>query len=269
MIIDAHVHVWRDDARFPWAPDITDIPQDATPEMLLQHMAANSVDRAILVQSTRYGWDNRFVADVLRRYPDKFSAVCLLDPKDQSAPDQLTYLTKNRGFHGLRLRPLEDASDSWFNADQLDPLLARAEALGVPILVWTRPDRLPKLESLLARHASLDVVIDHMAECPPDSLDQVQRLLNLAQFPRVYVKVSHTWSVSREAYPWSDSHGLVKALWESFGAKRLMWASDWPVSLGRASYSETLSVIRSEMGFFRDNDLKWILGETAFGLWPS
>ena len=44
-IIDPHVHVWKNDPRFPWAPETTNPPtEDATPEMLLQLMADNGVE---------------------------------------------------------------------------------------------------------------------------------------------------------------------------------------------------------------------------------
>src|SRR4051812_30229310 len=50
-IIDPHVHVWVHDPRYPWARETVRPPdRDATPEMLLQLMKANSVERTVLVQ---------------------------------------------------------------------------------------------------------------------------------------------------------------------------------------------------------------------------
>src|SRR3712207_7942731 len=75
-IIDPHVHVWKNDPAFPWAPETTNPPrEDATPEMLLELMAANGVEKTVLVQVIHYRWDNRYTADALRRYPDKFMGV--------------------------------------------------------------------------------------------------------------------------------------------------------------------------------------------------
>jgi len=83
----------------------------------------------------------------------------------------------------------------------------------------------------------------------------------------VYVKISHTWNISRQSYPWKDTHDLVKRVYEAFGAKRIMWATDWPVCLNNTVYSRTLSVVRDEMGFITLEDLEWILGKTALTLW--
>jgi len=48
---------------------------------------------------------------------------------------------------------------------------------------------------------SLDVCIDHMADCPIDQPDEPKKLVALARWPRVFVKISHLWSLSRQKYP--------------------------------------------------------------------
>jgi L-fuconolactonase len=50
-IIDPHVHVWKNDARFPWSKETANPPvQDATPEMLIDLMRANGVEKTVIVQ---------------------------------------------------------------------------------------------------------------------------------------------------------------------------------------------------------------------------
>jgi L-fuconolactonase len=268
-IIDPHVHVWKNDPLFPWAPETAHPPaEDATAEMLLDLMAQNGVERTVLVQVIHYRWDNRYAAQALRKYPDKFMGVCRVNPQDPAAPDHLSYWTEEHGFHGVRLSPAADASGDWFRGPLMDPLLRRATRLGVPLLVLTHPSRLPDLAALLERHPDLDVVIDHMADCPPDDPAQVRLLLEMARYPRVRVKISHTWQLSRQEYPWRDTHALVRQVHQAFGAKRLMWGTDWPVCLSRTTYPRTLSVVREEMPFFNADELPWVLGQTALTLWP-
>lgn len=269
MIVDPHVHVWVNSPAFPWAAETKDPPkEDATPEMLLPLMAAHGVEKTVLVQVIYYRWDNRYTAHVLRQYPDKFMAVCRVNPEDPAAPDHLSYLTEEHGFHGVRLSPAPDASGDWFTGPLMDPLFRRAAQLGVPMLILTRPARLPDLARLLERHPDLDVVVDHMADFTLDRPEELQALLALARYPRVYVKISHTWSISRQPYPWRDTFDAVKRVYQAFGPQRLMWATDWPMCLSRATYGQTLSVVRDEMPFFSPEDREWILGKTALKLWP-
>ena len=268
-IIDPHVHVWVHDPAFPWAKETKEPPrEDATPEMLLSLMAAHGVEKTVLVQVIHYRWDNRYTAHVLHRYPDKFMAVCRVNPEDPAAPDHLSYWTEEQGFRGVRLSPATDASGDWFTGPLMEPLFRRATQLGVPMLILTRPDRLPDLAHLLERLPDLDVVIDHMADFALGRPEELQALLALARYPRVYVKISHTWGISQQSYPWHDTFDAVRRVYQTFGAQRLMWATDWPVCLRRARYGETLSVVRDEMTFINSEDREWVLGKTALRLWP-
>ena len=267
-IIDPHVHVWKNDPQFPWAPETTSPPEeDATAETLLELMAANGVEKTVLVQVIHYRWDNRYAADAMKRYPDKFMGVCRINPEDPDAPDHLSRWTEDDGFHGVRLSPSVGEAGDWFAGPLMPPIFSRAETLGVPMLMLTGAERLVDLVPLLEQHPDLDVVIDHMASCSPDAPEKLELLLNLAQFPRVYVKISHTWSISKTGYPWMDTFEQVKKIYQAFGGSRLMWGTDWPVCLSRASYSETLSVVRDEMDFFSPEDREWVLGKTALRLW--
>lgn len=267
-IIDPHVHVWKNDPRYPWAPETTHPPtEDATAEMLLELMAANGVEKTVLVQVIHYRWDNSYAAAAMKQYPDKFMGVCRINPEDPGAPEHLNYWTAEHGFHGVRLSPSTGPAGDWFASALMPPIFKRAETLGVPMLLLTGPERLPDLVPLLEQHGDLDVVIDHMADCSPEAPEKLASLLSLARFPRVYVKISHTWSLSQGRYPWADTFDQVKRVYHAFGGNRIMWGTDWPVCLKRASYAQTLAVVRDEMDFFTAEDREWVLGKTALRLW--
>jgi predicted TIM-barrel fold metal-dependent hydrolase len=235
--------------------------------MLLELMAANGVEKTVLVQVIHYRWDNSYAVHAMKTYPDKFMAVGRINPEDPEAPDHLSHWVEEHGVHGVRLSPATGPAGDWFTGPLMDPIFSRAEALGVPMLILTGVDRLPDLAAILERHGDLDVSIDHMASAPPDDSEKQQLLLDMARFPRVYVKISHTWSNSKTTYPWADTHDLVKKVYQTFGGQRIMWGTDWPVCLSKATYAQTLSVVRDEMDFFAPEDREWVLGKTALQLW--
>lgn len=267
-IIDPHVHVWVNDPRYPWAKETTTPPaKDATPEMLLELMKANGVARTVIVQPIYYRWDNRYVADTVKKYPRYFHGVCRVNPLDPAAPDHLSKLTE-QGFRGVRISPAADASGDWITGPLMPPLWKRAEALKVPMLVLTAITRIPEVGRLVEKCPDLNVVIDHMADCPVDQPQELEKLLALARYPRVFVKISHTWSISKQAYPWLDAQENVKRLYAVYGPKRLMWGTDWPVHEAKTNYHSTLTVVRDDMKFLNENDKSWILSKTVERLWP-
>ena len=266
-ILDPHVHVWSHDPHFPFAPGAKVPDFDATPEMLLDLMKANGVEKTVIIQVIHYRYDNSYLAMVLKKYPQFFQGVCRVDPLDPAAPDQLSQLTE-QGFRGVRLSPAGDASGDWIRGPLMPPLWKRCDSLKVPMTVLAPIGRIPDVRKLIEKYPDLTVVIDHMADCPVDHPEQLESLVALERYPKVFVKISHTWSLSKQSYPWLDSQQLVKRLYDTFGPKRLMWDTDWPIAKERATYAQRLTVVRDDMKFLNADDKSWILSKTVERVWP-
>ncbi len=267
-IYDSHVHVWEHKARFPFAAGAKVPDEDASPEALLQLMAENGIAKTVIIQVIHYRYDNSYLADVLRRYPREFVGVCRVDPLDPAAPDHLSQWTE-QGFQGVRLSPAGDGTGDWIRGPLMPPLWRRCEDLGVPMTLLAPITRMDDIRPLIEQHPKLTVVIDHMADCPVDQPEQLNSLLALARYPKVFVKISHTWSLSKQGYPWLDAQELVKRLYQGFGAQRLMWGTDWPIAKERATYSQRLTVVRDQMNFLNNEDKRWVLAKTVAQVWPK
>lgn len=265
--IDSHVHVWKEHSRFPFAEGANVPPGDASVEKLLQLMAANGVARTVLIQVIHYRWDNSYLADVLKRHPGKFQGVCRVDPMDPAAPDTLSKLTA-QGFCGVRLSPAANESGDWISGPLMKPLWSRCVALKVPMTLLIPASRLPQVVPLLESNPELTVVIDHMADCPLDRPDLLAGLLALARYPKVFVKISHLWSLSKQAYPYRDALEQVKKLRDHFGAARLMWGTDWPIAPELLGYSERVKLYDEQLSFLNDNERADVLYRTVQRVWP-
>jgi L-fuconolactonase len=268
LLIDSHVHVWKHDPAFPFAKGAHPPPEDASVETLLELMQANGVDRTVLIQVIHYRWDNSYLANVLKRYPGRFKAVCRVDPEDPKAPDQLSRLTEEQGFHGVRISPGAGTEGDWIRGSLMPPLWRRCAQLKVPMTILTPVTRLPDLVPLIEQHPELTVVIDHMADCPLDRPNDLNLLTRLASYSKVFVKISHMWSISKQSYPYRDTNEQVEDLYRTFGAKRLMWGTDWPICLKQLSYREAVNLFRNYLDFIPGEDHEQILYKTVQRVWP-
>jgi L-fuconolactonase len=266
--IDSHVHVWKHDPTYPFANGANVPPEDASAEMLLDLMRANSVSRTVLIQVIHYRWDNSYLASVLRRYPREFHGVCRVNPEDRAAPDQLSRLTEDQGFHGVRLSPAAGSAGDWIRGPLMPPLWRRCARLKVPMTLLIPVTRLPDLHPLIEANPDLQVVIDHMADSPLDQPEKLDLLLDLARYPKVFVKISHIWSLSKEPFPYPDATAQVKRLYEGFGADRLMAGTDWPVSLKQLPYSQTVALLRDHLNYLPPAARAQILSKTVQSVWP-
>ncbi|HXC95643.1 MAG TPA: amidohydrolase family protein [Edaphobacter sp.] len=267
-LIDAHVHVWKHDAAFPFALGANPPAEDASVEQLLDLMHANNVLRTVIIQVIHYKWDNSYLASVLKRYPRTFQGVCRVNPQDSAAPDHLSRLIEVDGFHGVRLSPSASPSYDWIRGPLMPPLWRRCSQLKVPMTILAPITRMPDLALLIEKNPDLTIVIDHMADCPIDQPDKLQLLLDLAHYPKVFVKISHLWSLSAQPYPYVDTIPQITTLVEAFGASRLMWATDWPISLTQLSYSKAVALYRDHLDFLSPADHQQILYKTVQRVWP-
>jgi predicted TIM-barrel fold metal-dependent hydrolase len=266
-IIDPHVHTWKHDPQFPFAQGANVPARDAAPETLLELMKTNGVSKTVIIQVIHYKYDNSFLASVLKRYAGTFQGVCRVDPLDPAAPDHLSQHTAE-GFRGVRISPAANPSGDWFNGPLMPPLWQRCYDLKVPMTVLSPIGRMPQVGVLLEKHPDLTVVIDHMADCPVDQPAELEKLIALKRYPNLFVKVSHTWSLSKQPYPWPDAQEHVKRLHAAFGPQRLMWATDWPIIEGASTYDKALKVVRDDMKFLNDDDKRWMLSKTIERVWP-
>jgi predicted TIM-barrel fold metal-dependent hydrolase len=267
ILIDSHVHVWKHDPAFPFAEGAHPPAEDASPEMLLGLMKANGVSRTVLIQVIHYRWDNRYLASVLKRYPRYFKGVCRVSPEDPAAPDRLSELTE-QGFHGVRLSPSAGADGDWIRGPLMAPLWRRCAQLKVPMTILTPVTRLPELAPLIEQNPELTVVIDHMADSPLDDPKRLELLMALERYPKVFVKISHMWSLSKQEYPYPDAAEQVKRLYDRFGAERLMWGTDWPICLKQLSYARAVALFRDHLEFMSPGDREQMLYKTVQRVWP-
>lgn len=268
LLIDSHVHVWKRDPAFPFAQGRKPPEFDASAEMLLDLMRANGVARTVIVQVIHYRWDNSYLADVLKRYPGQFHGIARVNPEDPAAPDHLSRLTLEQGFRGVRLSPSDQADGDWIRGPLMAPLWRRCAELTVPMTVLASGARMADLVPLIEKNPELTVVIDHMADVPPDQPQLLEPLLALARYPQVYVKISHVPRLSKQAYPYADAFDQVKRVYDRFGARRLMWGTDWPISLSELPYDKMVAVYRDNLGFLPAAERQQILSKTVQDIWP-
>jgi predicted TIM-barrel fold metal-dependent hydrolase len=271
-IVDSHLHVWSDNPEvYPWDTRFMPPPQiPATAEMLLEEMEAAGVDKAVLVQPSHYAYDNTYLAHCLKRYPGRFAGVALLDPLDPQAPQLLERLYLQDGIQGMRLYPIRDLNSTWLSDPATFPLWEKADELGVPFICFIVPQQMPMLEVMLARFPDVKVVIDHMGRPSPDEAPPYplfRAVVRAGFHPNAYVKVSALPVTSREEYPHRDAFRFVRMLYGSFGAQRMMWATDFPHILGQCGYRKALELVQTEIPFFTPEDREWILGRTALSVW--
>lgn len=285
-VVDTHMHVWarKNSTRYPfphpYSSNFDGPPHDATVEMLIDDMDRHGCTHAVLVQVIYHGWDNTYVADCVKQYPDRLKAHGLIDPTDPQVADKLKFWMNEHGLHGMRFSAIyyqdgRHGGDGWINAPETHRLWRTAADLGAVFNFFIAPEQLPKLEVMVKAYPDVPVIIDHFSQLDLGSENpepNVKRLLAMARYPGVRVKISELTSVSKSGtYPFPDAWPLVRRLYETFGPDRLLFGTGYP-GAARAAYQRPtldreIDLIRSEIPFFTKEDREMILGRNAVKLW--
>ncbi len=284
MIVDTHVHVFTDERKkYPQIkdtpragaiPTITDIGQTEWPltttEILIRMMDEAGVDMATLVQAYFvYEYDNSYTVDSVLKYPKRFSSVVVLDPMDAKSPDELSRLVEKQGVTGIRFMRGRLPESSLGNPATF-PLWERMQALKIPLAIGDRIHEAHKVRVPMEKYPGVRVAFEHSwghkVGAPPD-YSVLQPLFDLAQNPNVFIKTAiNNIAAAR------DGGGTPEQLYEKlvrvYGAKRIMWSSNYPAHPKFGGIKGRLEESKKAIAFLSKDDQEWILGKTAMEFYP-
>lgn len=269
-VIDCHAHIYgEDETKYPPIEKPYRPPAGTgTVAHLRREMAAAGVKFATAIHtSTFYRWDNRFTTDASRDNKDILAGVCTLNPDDPASPALLETYVRHYNVRGMRSIA---AQSGRLDDPGVDALWSTAEKLGIVINVLTNADKQAEIETLVARHPKLRVVIDHCLNIAagPSLEATVKAMQALAAHPTLHAKLTFMPVGSAEEYPFRDMHVPCRTVIEAFGPDRCVWGSDFPCELWcpRTTYVKHLRLITHELGLDRAAQ-RAILWETPHRLW--
>jgi L-fuconolactonase len=259
----------------PTAPSFTALPDEpATAEELLADMDANGVDCAVLVQTSWSTWDNGYVADSAARYPDRFVAHGMVDPLAHDNAAIAHYWVQEQGMAGFRFHPECYDNVEILTRPENGAMWEAISELGAIVQVHNRPRNAHQLDAVASKYPAITWLIDHMmypeAAWGPD-FKPYEPALALARHPNVHIKISDVHGRSKQDFPYTDMHPVIKAAINAFGIERCLWGTGYP-GHHRAKHrwptlADELRLIREGLPFLSQSDKDRILGENAARLW--
>ena len=221
---DCHVHVFAASARYPYAAGRSYTPPPAPLAALTHMMRVTGLERAVIVQPSVYGIDNRATLDAVREGGPGFRAVVVVE--DDVADVELRRM-HDAGARGVRVNLLFAGGAA---ATDIRKLAARIAPLGWHLQLLIDVTTFPDLRATLG-DLPVDVVFDHMGHLPASAgVDHpgFQAMLALLGEGGAWVKLSGAYRLTAAAHPpYADVAPLAKALIAA-NPERLVWASDWP-----------------------------------------
>ncbi len=266
-IIDAHQHCWqltRPECRWP-TPVLEPLYRDFTPDDFWAEASPCGVSGSILVQSQPHPDDTQYLLALAGRDPRILGVVGWVDLSAADAVQAVNELAASPRLCGLRPMLQDLDEDDWIlNRARPEALEALAERNLVFDALVT-PRHLPVIAELARRHPTLTIVLDHGGKpdiAQRETAEWERGLAALAAHPNVVCKLSGLVTEMAPDQPANEMDGYIDRILTCFGAKRVLWGSDWPVLTLAGHYADWLARARErvrlrspslESALFRDN----------------
>lgn len=266
MIVDSHCHAWR---RWPYLPAVPDADGRGSIDALLWEMDRWDVERALLVCARIDGNDdnNEYGAAAARAHSDRIWQIADVDCSWSStyhtpgAADRLQSAADRYPIVGFTHYVSEP--DGWFTSPDGVEFFAAAAELNLIASISAGPDWQPQIREVARRFPTLPILCHHlggMTEAAP-----VGELLASAAVPNILLKFSgfHYAAAADWDFPYTAARAVFRPIAEAYGARRLVWGSDFPASRDKLTYRQSLEIVRTYGDYFDADALSWILGRTA------
>lgn len=220
---DCHAHVFGAPGDYPLTTPRDYTPPPALVPQYLSMLATVGLERAVIVQPSVYGRDNRCTLDAVEAIGlHRARAVVAVLPESTKA--DLTQLYA-RGARGVRF--MQVVEDRAF-AESLQTLADRLAELGMHIQLYVRPSIWRQLLPIL-RPSGVHVVLDHIAHLTADAqaeAENINALCAALDNGRTWVKLSQARG-SLTNHPYRDTTPLAARI-AAHAPERCVWGTDWP-----------------------------------------
>jgi L-fuconolactonase len=252
IIVDAHQHYWqpaRGDygwlAQAPAALQRSFLPAD----LHLQRETAG-VKFSVLVQAAPSEAETRYLFELARLDPAVAGVVGWVDLEAADACARIHALKRDGDGLLCGLRPMaQDIADpDWLSRAALDRAFDCMQDMELAFDALVTPLQWPALNRRLGRHPRLRSVLDHAGKPPiahGGDEQWISDIDELAQHPQLHCKLSGLLTLLDPDMREDAIDPCVKHLFDRFGARRVMWGSDWPVLTTHADYGRWLRLAQT------------------------
>lgn len=245
--IDAHQHFWNP-ARgdYGWLTPDLPICRRYGPVDLAPLLQECGIDGTVLVQAAPTLEETEYLLGIADATAFVHGVVGWIDFEDPAQRRHLDRLARHPKLVGVRPMIQDLADDDWMLRDDIRWAFDAVHGLGLTFDALVLPRHLPRLLRLLDRHPDLTVVIDHAAK-PAISAGGFDGwaadMKALAEQTTAVCKLSGLATEAGSEWSVETLRPYVEHVLATFGAERLMFGSDWPVSTRAVTYPDWIDAV--------------------------
>lgn len=269
MKIDSHQHFWNyHPIKDAWISDAMKvIQQDFMPADLLPLLQKNDIDGCIAVQADQSETETRFLLQLAQDNDFIMGVVGWVDFRSKDIEERLQYFSQFEKLKGFRHIVQGESEDDFLLRADFCNGIAQLEKYNFTYDLLILPKHLSVAAEFVKRFPKQNFVIDHLAKPnfkEANFTNWENGIRELATYKNVFCKLSGmVTEADWKNWKAEDFNYCLDVLVGNFGIERLMFGSDWPVSLLAASYEQSSAIVKNYFSKFSEEEQHKIWGGNA------
>lgn len=267
MIVDSHQHFWdRSKLDYYWmSEDLGVLYHDFLPEELEPLLQRADVRKTVVVQATSSYRETDWLVKLAEGNDFIAGVVCWVDLLDEKLEDKLEQLARHPKIVGVRHQAEDEQDREWLLRREVLGSLKKVHKFGLRFDALLKHDQLGQLQRVFDACGEIGVVIDHAAKpnIHAKGFEPWAGAMETAAELPVFCKFSGLFTEAGQHWTPEDIRPYQEHLLRVFGADRLLFGSDWPVSLTASSYQDTVAVSRQLFSALGETDMEKVFAGNA------
>ena len=268
MSIDAHHHFWQYGAEeYAWISEAMGVlRKDYLPADLKRETAAVKIDGVVSVQARQTTAETDWLLELADQNDFIRGVVGWVPLISAEVRRDLDRYRDRRKLKAVRHVLQDEPDDNYMLRDDFNRGVGALKDFGLryDILIFER--HLPQSFALVDRHPNQVFILDHLAK--PRIRENVmspwrENLKELSRRPNVYCKLSGLVTEAGSTWTPQQLRPYMETALETFGSRRLMFGSDWPVCLLASGYSRWYQIVKEFAARLTDDEQERLFGQTA------
>ena len=257
LVVDSHHHFWDPDkGDYPWMEGAAMEPlrQSFWPDQLRPLLRTAGVDKTVIVQTWSSLQETKHFLDIAANTDFVAGVVGWVDLTDDRLSDTLAELKAGPGGEhlvGVRHQVHDEANPQWLLRDDVQRGLTAVHKAGLVYDLLTRSRELPAALKTVRQYPQLRFVVDHISK-PEIAKGDINHWRELMQG---FADQTHVWCklsgmvTEADWQHWTpqDLKPYIDTVIDIFGPDRLLFGSDWPVSLLASPYDRVKQALETNI----------------------
>lgn len=273
MNLDAHQHFWQfDPLRDAWIDDsMKVIRRDFLPADLKPELDAHDVEGCVAVQADQSEKETHFLLQLAEKHDFIKAVVGWVDMQADNVSERLDHFSEHKKLAGFRHIVQAERDVNFLLRKDFCRGIAALEQYGFTYDILVFPHQLRAVLEFVRQFPNQKFVIDHLAKpyIKDGRFDDWAALIReIAKQENVFCKISGmVTEADWKNWKYEDFVPYLDLVTETFGTRRLMFGSDWPVSLVAGSYGDVLGIVRRYFEHFSPEEKAEVMGKVAAGFY--